>query len=451
MTFSKDITCKVPKFAQLLKEIEPNINMLIEMEFLQGEFNYINIYTSYYFSDEYLILNCKNIELEVFLIRRLPYNADNISKNIKIPLNILLNYYSINSLNIQFLSKRVTLEEYLKYPNLKWDNEYLLQNKNIPLSYLLNNNVLKCFSDLLCKSGYNADIAPLHDPVIFNIINAFNYTLCENTILIMSKYINLYTLPNISCNENISVKFILENPTLCNWDWIQISERATLYEIENLNGFWNFYDGLSYNKNLTMDFILKNRNENWNWQILSEFININDISNTMFLPYNFYSGISFNDSLTPKFVLKNSNEDWNWNALSRIMSLDFIMANPNLKWNYKNVCVQADIKFVLANLDKSLCWKTLSEVIPINDIKLHPNLPWDYSEIAKNITLTSEFIRDNMKKFYYSFNLCRIKKIDDFYYDIRYYDDLCCGYDVICEKYNIENNNNNFNHVRLIM
>ena len=53
------------------------------------------------------------------------------------------------------------------------------------------------------------------------------------------------------------------------------------------------YDALSFNPNITLDFIERHINENWNWKILS----------------------SDNPNITLEFVQKHAGKSWNWNYL----------------------------------------------------------------------------------------------------------------------------------------
>src|SRR5574343_360354 len=79
---------------------------------------------------------------------------------------------------------------------------------------------------------------------------------------------------------------------------------------------------LSYNKNISLDFILKNYNLDWFWYWISE-----------------------RDDITIDLILKYPDKYWNWNVLSKHPNIQFqdILMNPQFAWNYPHVSLNPNL------------------------------------------------------------------------------------------------------------
>lgn len=108
-------------------------------------------------------------------------------------------------------------------------------------------------------------------------------------------------------NENISIddaiKYILP----------QVIKYANGGNNEEHNPFCYFYEGLSYNLNLTENDLIKYPDGKWN-----------------------YNSISYNDKISFAFVKNNINHKWNFKELceNMIVNIQNVIDNPTFPWNY---------------------------------------------------------------------------------------------------------------------
>ena len=152
----------------------------------------------------------------------------------------------------------------------------------------------------------------------------------------------------------------LKQYSVSNWDWNKLSSKAPLEFIEeNLHLPWNWYGknprrfyernttGISNNPNLTMDFVLKHLDKNWDWECLTEHenISIKDIEDNIELDWNWdsdiwFEGISGRPDLTIDFILKFVDKQFrHWDKLSanKAISLEDILKHDHLPWCWVSV------------------------------------------------------------------------------------------------------------------
>jgi len=72
-------------------------------------------------------------------------------------------------------------------------------------------------------------------------------------------------------------------------------------------------NGLSYNPNITMDYVIANSNRPWDWEERSR-----------------------NSNITMNYILDNSDRPWDWYWVSHNpnITMDHILANPDRPWNW---------------------------------------------------------------------------------------------------------------------
>jgi hypothetical protein len=198
----------------------------------------------------------------------------------------------------------ITLEMIKNNPDLPWDYEGVIGNKNIK------------FDDL--KKYIIKEIN----------INEINWIkeVQETDKLLTGESLTLRTL---QMNKGITEEDIINNPEI-NWNYI-----------------W-----LSSNCNMSLDFVLKNKELDWDVDMLfsrptttwdeikngelfyDDYDKENLLSN--FSEYT-KKQISKNKNTTLEIILNNLHEDWDWDyvTINPNVTLEIINNNPDKKWNKK--------------------------------------------------------------------------------------------------------------------
>lgn len=163
--------------------------------------------------------------------------------------------------------------------------------------------------------------------------------------------------------------------------------------------------------------------DNWNYNALAENPNIklNDILENpeLIKEYTIYTTLSYNPNLTFDFVLNNLTLKFDWCDLSINDNISFeqIKSHPQLSWSYRHVSSRedVDINFVRQNLEFKWDWEFLSTKQNIKVIELNPDLPWNMFSLSNNRTLTFEFIQKHPEipifPYHYSLSM-NIQEID---------------------------------------
>ena len=222
----------------------------------------------------------------------------------------------------------------LKYPYKKWNMNYLIENKIID----------------------------------FIILTKFKYITQD----IMDKY----------PNKPWDWEWLIENTN------IKLEKYVPFNLIEKYKYKWN-YKYLSFNPNLTEEFILKYPNKNWDIEYLiknNKITNFNTLTKFKYIckdiidkypdkPWDWEWLIENTDIEVEKYIPLNLIEKysykWDYGELSFNLNLteEFILKYPNKKWN---------INYLIKN-NKITNFKALSKFIYINQyIDNYPNKPWDW-------------------------------------------------------------------------
>jgi hypothetical protein len=179
----------------------------------------------------------------------------------------------------------------------------------------------------------------------------------------------VYNHPNM--NIITLLNSIVENSEYCNsdeaWRLIGSNPNLTLNIINNSKYKKDLLadvSNLSNNPNLTVEFIKQHQELNWDWDRLSvnKAFKITDLENKN-LPWT--DNIYNNPNITPDYLINNKLMDpMYWNVVSRYMSINYIMDNRHLPWNWYNV--------------------SLNENLTVELIKNNPDIPWNYSNLSGN-------------------------------------------------------------------
>ena len=140
-------------------------------------------------------------------------------------------------------------------------------------------------------------------------------------------------------NKNGIKNGILKNLTYLHLFYICSNPNIKLSDIEKLPII--NWDGLSYNPNLTIEFIMKHINAKFNWNVLSSrIITLSDIETYQKLK-KFISFVAFsgNKSLTSHFVIGQFEDlKWSWiRILSNSKTTSLTLKNI---WNYQPMTIE---------------------------------------------------------------------------------------------------------------
>ena len=234
--------------------------------------------------------------------------------------------------NKQNKNQNITEEFILKYPNKDWNINYLIKNNKITnfkaltkFKYL-NQHIIDRYSNKSWDWGW----------------------LIENTNIYIEKYI-LLNLIEKYINKQWDWEWIIENINNC------IEKYISFNLIEKYKYKWNYWY-LSYNPNITEEFILKYPYQNWDIEYLIRIDKITDFKSLSKFKY-----------LNQKIIDKYRNSPWNW---------EWIIENTNIY---------------------------IEDCIPFNLIEKYKyKYKWDYWYLSYNPDLTEEFI---MKYLYQNWNI----------------------------------------------
>ena len=200
-----------------------------------------------------------------------------------------------------------------------------------------------------------------------------------------------YSLEDHLSNPNLSLSVLKQ--------YVETNKRKILHDTE-------LEDSISSNPNITLKFVKQHRYIHFNWSLLSEnmIISMDEVMNNLHLPWDF-KGLCNNPWISYYDIEKYSVLQ-NWKELSRRLNLptEFVV-------KYK--CKSWDIGcFIVCSCDGALSTKLLDmpEWLGINlyqrladhhlhihatesDILNNPNLKWEYHRIIKDPKYSLEFCK----------------------------------------------------------
>ena len=317
-----------------------------------------------------------------------------------------------------------------KYPNKPWDWEWLIENTNIYIEEYISLDLIEKYKYKwnYWKLSYNPNLT---EEIILKYSNKcwnINYLIDNNKITdfkALSKF--KYLLQNI-------INAYLDKP----WDWEWLIENTnnkigyyisldliekyiSLDLFEKYKNKWD-YKYLSYNPNLTEEYILKYPYQNWSieyliknnkitdFKALSKFKDIfkNTIDKYPNKPWDWEWLIENTDVYVEKHIPLNLIEKYkNRFCYSYVLSFnpnlteEFILKHPYKTWN---------IEYLIDN-NKITDFKALSKFKYINQniINKYPDKPWDWEWLIENTNIhVEEYIPLNLIEKYIS--IAMIKK-----------------------------------------
>ena len=207
--------------------------------------------------------------------------------------------------------------------------------------------------------------------------------------------------------------------------------------IEIIRHFHNYTDMSKITKTTPIDIIIKNKHLPWDKNMLLNKIDVRMIHTTHFdIKWNYFNltinepdkcniakypdlpwdikaieTLNVNNLCDDHLILllnKYKNIKWNWKRATDILSLNTIMINSSLPWDYHIINVKLSLDYnkdiietaVISLPSNLIDWEAITQKVSWDFISNYPNLPWDYPK--KNIcscdnTCVNIISLDNLK------------------------------------------------------
>jgi len=203
---------------------------------------------------------------------------------------------------------------------------------------------------------------------------------------------DLYIYNKIFCNKNFTLKFLKSNFKVIDYDMLSYNPNITLeYVIDRKHCNWN---NLILNKTLGKNISNYDIYENYKY-ILNKYYHFNILyelyetwENIIFIEKKFnhnikYDLLSMNNNITWDIILNNIDKNWNFENLvvyNKNITIDIIL-NNNYFFNEK--CIKVLSK------NKSIKW---------SDIIKHPEIDWNFKDLSLNKNITFDIVLNNLDK-----------------------------------------------------
>ncbi len=137
------------------------------------------------------------------------------------------------------------------------------------------------------------------------------------------------------------------------------------------------------------------------WSVITRqsFISLDMVKMNPQIPWN-YKNLSYNPNLTWDFILENMSWEWDWFALTYHYNLDICIClayyTPTYPWNWWYISRHPDVDWdlIAQHLDEDLCWLSLSmnKTVDINIVKANIHLPWDFHAFSTNPNVSLDVV-----------------------------------------------------------
>ena len=225
--------------------------------------------------------------------------------------------------------------------------------------------------------------------------------------------------------SNITIDFINKHPEI-EWDWYWISSNKNITMddiINNPDKPWNKI-GICYNPNITLEYIQSYDDDYWYWNILAnnEKLSMDIIEHYSHKLTQYSYALSCNENISWDFIARNLDKKWDWDTIVRYSKInqEVIDKYPQFPFNFNTYDIIFNEYFTFDFIKKNL--KTLYNSIgfsyyaKMEDIVNNPDIEWFYEYISENNNLTFEFINKNLDK---GWDWCSISG-NTFNYEKRY-------------------------------
>lgn len=185
------------------------------------------------------------------------------------------------------------------------------------------------------------------------------------------------------------------------------------------------------------DILLKYRDKNWDFKILSKRKELENDIIEEFIDKD-WDFDYLTDTLPLEFIEKYIDKPWNFYSLSKRVSLDFVEKYINKKWDFNLLLNLNDKKdnFIEKHIDKNWDFNKLKvENISLKLIDKNIDKPWDFKKLSKHPDLYLLFIEKHIDK-EWDFNTIFINKVADISFVEKYqYKEWNYQYILFTERY----------------
>lgn len=320
---------------------------------------------------------------------------------------------------------QILVEKRLDRFKTKWKWHHLSQlNGFLKYLHMCEKEKLKevSFLHLLYKNDFTMNEVMKYEAFFDEDIS---YKICasidvnDNLIEIMNDFPEFpWNMRALSANKSITLDFIIKNPQL-NWDYVMMSLNPTIKLKDILANHkylpWNWIE-FSVNDELTIEMIKSNLDLPWslfyccgNINIpVHHFLECNEL-------WDVWSWISLSTrlDLDISHILNYQDAPWDWTSLARNPKINasvlmfFPQRIPKTEDIWESIPWNQSITIhqVIKNLDLNWDWYDLSIFISdTNAILYNLDLPWQWANISKNAFIDiDKLIELHPKKLIWSF------------------------------------------------
>ena len=313
-----------------------------------------------------------------------------------------------------------------RYPLLPWNNGGLNYNKSVSLRDVLNYpNIFKMIlknNTLITRLIEQGVINNDSDKELLNTkinehlpLNFITYIVDNSLFSFKSHYHNMW----IHVVSNKNVKFDTMFNVKCYG--MDIPTKMTISDIVIIIGHDGFYDCMSDNENININYLLNNQSLNWDWYNLSrnKGISINDIMRNPLLPWDWYQ-VLYHPKITMKDIIKYYDVfDWNNEeelpTFPNITFEEVMTHNEQLQWDNEFICRSVVITKNDLIKYNTYTWNTsisnnFSVTEEMIDYGREIGIEWDYANLSTNNNITIKYVLNNIEEKWNWFHLSKTLK-----------------------------------------
>lgn len=172
------------------------------------------------------------------------------------------------------------------------------------------------------------------------------------------------------------------------------------YVTKHIELDWN-WRGLSRNLGISYQDIIEHSSWPWNWTVVYQRPDVPwpNVVKQLGLLCDFWS-VSSNTSLTIDIVLRHCHEDWNWVHLSRnpVITFQHVQDYPELesRWSWLGLSQNPNVtEEIIVQYFEKWWWNHLcaNKAVTMDIVHRNPSWPWYGKSLCNNPNITMEYIR----------------------------------------------------------
>ena len=204
-------------------------------------------------------------------------------------------------------NEKITIDDIIEHPDIPWD--YYGLSRHIDVNFIYANPALPWnYHELSGKAA------------LWFILDNLDYCLDYSYL---------------SSNPNLTIDFILEHLDK-NWEWEDLYSNPNIMLEDLITNNLQFKDKYAFQR-VYPDYCVENL-QDLDWKIISEYASMDCIKKYMAWSWNYIS-LSMNPNITIDFILENKNKSWNYDILSALpsISLEDVLNNWDLPWHMNTI------------------------------------------------------------------------------------------------------------------